>query len=150
MTPPAAVDDAIALPAGEVNVPAVPKPRAEVLAIVSILLGAAGQLVLKSALLLLAAHHADSRTFVRLVEPASGVLLGLGIYGVGTLFWIKAVSRAAISYLYPLTAISYALVALGGRFLLGENIQFGRWAGIAVITIGVAMLAASNLRGAEA
>ena len=113
------------------------KYAVEVIALTSILLGAAGQLVVKSSLLSLAIHTADLRSLF-------GILAGLAIYASGTVFWLKAVSRAAISYLYPLSACSYAVVAVGGRLLFGEHIHAGRWVGIAVITVGVAMLAGSR------
>jgi drug/metabolite transporter (DMT)-like permease len=116
----------------------------EAIALISILLGAVGQLIVKGSLLALSARHTDPRFLLRFFEPALGVLAGLAVYAVGTLFWLKAVSRAPISYLYPLSASSYAVVALGGKLLYGENIQAGRWIGIAVITLGVAMLAGSQ------
>jgi multidrug transporter EmrE-like cation transporter len=51
------------------------------------------------------------------------------------------VARASISYLYPLSASSYVLVAMGGHFMFNEQIQPSRWLGIGVITLGVGLLA---------
>jgi uncharacterized membrane protein len=73
-----------------------------------------------------------------LLQPA--VAAGLAIYGLGTLLWISAVSRRNISFLYPLTALNYVLVSVGGMVLFGENISTGRWIGIAVVVAGVALL----------
>ena len=121
------------------------KFRVELLVLVSVALGVAGQLMLKAALLLLGPHavataiERDPR-----LECAAGIGLGLCIYAAGTWFWIKAVSRAPISYLYPLSAGSYALVAVCGHALFGEIVHPWRWAGIAVITLGVALMAASG------
>ena len=123
--------------------------RPEVLAAISILLGAVGQLILKGGLRLLAANAGDPDAYARIAEPITIALLGLAVYAIGTWFWVKAVSRAVISYLYPMSALSYGVVALGGRFFFHESIQTGRWIGIAIITIGVAMLTVSNLRGIE-
>ena len=125
------------------------KVRVEFLVVASVSLGAAGQLVLKASLLLLTSHGVgmnlagDPR-----LKCAAGILFGLCVYAIGTCFWIKAVSRAAISYLYPLSAGSYALVAIGGHVLFGEMVHPWRWAGIAVTTVGVALIAASGERGA--
>jgi drug/metabolite transporter (DMT)-like permease len=116
----------------------------EAIALASILLGAIGQLIIKAALLALAANHGGPHPALHGMRPGFGVLAGLVVYGAGTLFWLKAVARAAISYLYPLSAFSYAVVAVGGKVLFGENIQTGRWVGIAVIMLGVAMLAGSQ------
>lgn len=122
--------------------------RVELLVLASVLLGAAGQLVLKAALLMNAAgwHLQLTGTNVRL-GSAAGIVIGLCVYAVGTLFWVKAVSRAAISYLYPLSACSYALVAAGGHVFFGEIVHAWRWGGIAVITLGVVLMAADRARG---
>ena len=116
----------------------------EAIALTSIFLGAIGQLTVKAGLVALPALHNDPHLMARIAGPALGICAGLAIYAAGTLFWLKAVSKAAISYLYPLTASSYALVAIGGKWIFGENIQMGRWIGIALIMLGVAMLAGSQ------
>lgn len=119
----------------------------ELLAVISIVLGAAGQLVVKGGLLLLASAGGHGLGAARITEPALTVLLGLAVYGSGICFWLRAVARARISYLYPLSALGYGVVALGGRYLFHESIQAGRWMGIGVITLGVAMLTLSEKRG---
>ena len=125
--------------------------RVEMLVLASVVFGAAGQLLLKAALLVLTpqAHNfIHSASGMARVVCIAGVLLGLGIYAAGTWFWVRAVSRAAISYLYPLSASSYMLVALGGHLLFKETVSPGRWLGILVMTAGVALLAASADRSA--
>jgi len=72
------------------------------------------------------------------LQPAT--LTGLGIYGAGTLLWIYAVSQRNISFLYPLTALTYVAVALGGKLMFGEVVSSQRWFGIGIVMIGVAML----------
>jgi drug/metabolite transporter (DMT)-like permease len=121
----------------------------ELLALGSVALGALGQLLLKASLLLVSNHRDVSMTigYARTV-CAVGIVLGLGIYAVGTLFWVRAVSRASISYLYPLSAASYAVVALFGHLLFGEIMPPWRWIGIAVMSTGVALLAADGEQGA--
>ncbi len=113
-----------------------PTIRAEWCALGSVLLASAGQLMIKFGL---------NRHAVDPALPAAWpAALGLCIYGAGTLLWIAAVSRAAISYLFPFGALSYALVALGGAALLGERVSPGRWAGIAILTLGVGLLFGSR------
>lgn len=73
-----------------------------------------------------------------LAQPA--VVAGLAIYGLGTLIWIYAVSQRNISFLYPLTALNYVIVTLGGWYWFEETIRPGRWLGIAVVVAGVALL----------
>ena len=49
-------------------------------------------------------------------------------------------SWADLSYVIPVTSIGYVLVALCGKLLLHEEISVKRWAGIALIMIGVAIV----------
>jgi len=49
-------------------------------------------------------------------------------------------SWADLSYVLPVTAIGYVLVALVGHILLDERIPMKRWAGIALIVAGVALV----------
>lgn len=124
--------------------------RPEVLAVISVVFGAIGQLIVKAALLFWNSLSVSGpANHGLLLRAFAGVLLGLLVYAAGTWFWVKAVARASISSLYPISACSYVVVAAGARFLFQENIQPARWAGIAVITLGVAMLSVSNLRGSE-
>lgn len=124
--------------------------RPEVLAVISVVFGAIGQLIVKAALLFWNGVSVNASASHGMVARALiGVVLGLVVYAGGTWFWVKAVARASISSLYPISACSYVAIAMGGRFLFKEDIQPARWAGIGVITLGVAMLSVSNLRGSE-
>ena len=49
-------------------------------------------------------------------------------------------SWADLSYVLPVTAIGYVLVALVGHALLDEQIPVKRWAGIVLIVAGVALV----------
>ncbi|MEZ5363450.1 MAG: hypothetical protein R2748_14175 [Bryobacterales bacterium] len=52
-------------------------------------------------------------------------------------------SWADLSYVVLVTAIGYGLVTLLSWALLGEHVSVARWAGVAIITVGV-MLAGST------
>jgi len=67
---------------------------------------------------------------------AAGVLLLI----VWTLARMALLSWADLSYVLPVTSIGYALVAILGRVFLGEQISLTRWAGIALIMGGVALV----------
>jgi len=49
-------------------------------------------------------------------------------------------SWADLSYVLPVTSIGYVLVAIAGKVLLHEQISNKRWAGIALIMMGVALV----------
>jgi drug/metabolite transporter (DMT)-like permease len=57
------------------------------------------------------------------------------------IFWIISdlalLSRADLSFVLPVTASAYVLVALGGHFFLHDHISWQRWMGILLITGGV-------------
>ncbi len=50
---------------------------------------------------------------------------------------LALLSRADLSFVLPVTASAYVLVALGGHFLLRDHISWERWTGIVLITVGV-------------
>lgn len=112
----------------------------------SIVLGAWGQILLKQGIarvgpLLLGAHGAG-----RLVVAATRggrLLAGLALYGVSAVLWLFGLSRVDLSYAYPLLALNMVLVTLGARFVLGERVSRLRWAGVALIAAGIALVAAS-------
>jgi drug/metabolite transporter (DMT)-like permease len=119
-------------------------------AVGAILLASCGHLLIKLGLTIGAGRPASGllvRIGQYLAEP--WVLVGLMIYATGTVLWIYAVSQRQISFLYPLTALTYAIVAVGGRLIFGEVISPGRWLGIAVVVAGVAMLQLSETGARE-
>jgi len=46
-------------------------------------------------------------------------------------------SRVDLSYVLPVTSISYVLTALMGKFLLHEPVSTERWIGIGLVVLGV-------------
>lgn len=111
-------------------------------ALMAVLFASSGHLLIKFGLIASAPSAAGLNLFARigryLLQPT--IAAGLGIYGLGTLFWISAVSRREISILYPITALNYVMVTMGGKFLFGETVSAMRWLGIAVVVTGVALL----------
>lgn len=111
----------------------------------AVVLASAGHLLIKLGLTGIA-NGAASSLLMRIAHFLSQpwVLAGLAIYALGTALWIYAVSHRHISFLFPLTALTYAIVAVGGKVMFGEVISAGRWLGIGVVVIGVAMLQLSD------
>jgi drug/metabolite transporter (DMT)-like permease len=48
-----------------------------------------------------------------------------------------------VSFAIPVTALSYAVGALGARLFLGEQVSGARWAGVLLVCLGVALVSAS-------
>jgi multidrug transporter EmrE-like cation transporter len=70
-----------------------------------------------------------------------GVLLGLGLYGLGTLLWLTALSRVDVSQAYPFVGLGFVLTAILGYMCFGEPLTAERIAGIFVVIGGVWLVA---------
>ncbi len=68
------------------------------------------------------------------------VALGVGLLILWTLTHMALLSWADLSYVMPVTAVSYVVTALSARFFLGETVSPMRWAGIVLITSGVTLV----------
>jgi drug/metabolite transporter (DMT)-like permease len=68
------------------------------------------------------------------------VALGVALLILWLMSRMTLLSWADLSYVLPVTSVGYVLVALVGRFLLNEQITVRRWAGIALIMSGVALV----------
>lgn len=69
------------------------------------------------------------------------VLAGVVCLAVFFFLYLAALSWADLSFVMPLTAMSYIFAALLARFLLKEDVSWFRWAGTAVITLGIIFIA---------
>jgi uncharacterized membrane protein len=75
---------------------------------------------------------------------------------VGTLLLIvffvlfsAALSWADLSFVLPATAFGYVLNVAAGNYFLAESVSNRRWAGAAIITLGVLFVSRSGERAAE-
>lgn len=75
----------------------------------------------------------------------------LGIASLITFFvaYMLALSWADYSFVQPASSLAYAVVALLGYWMLGEQVSPLRWAGIAVICAGVFVVGRTNPRTTE-
>lgn len=79
---------------------------------------------------------ASPADYVRaLINP--WVLAGSCTLAVWMISELALLSRADLTFVLPVTASAYVLIAIAGHFFLGDQISWQRWLGIAVISIGV-------------
>ena len=71
------------------------------------------------------------------------ILFGLFCYGLGFMVWLIVLSKAEVSYAYPLISLGYVFTAILARVLFGEAVGLTRLAGIFVTCIGVFLIARS-------
>lgn len=64
-------------------------------------------------------------------------IVGISVLLIWMLSDLALLSRADLSFVLPVTASAYVLVALLGHFLLSDRISWVRWSGIVLITLGV-------------
>lgn len=65
-----------------------------------------------------------------------GVTLLIGFF----IMYLTALSRLDLSYVLPMTASTYILTALFAWLVLGESVSINRWAGTAVVSIGILLV----------
>lgn len=100
-----------------------------------VLLNAAAQLLLK------AGTNAMPLGLRLAIEPH--ILGGLACYVVSVVVWVIALSRVPVSIAYPMLSIGYVVNAIAAWWLLGEAVTPMRLAGIAIIVVGVFVVARS-------
>lgn len=69
------------------------------------------------------------------------VILGLIFYAVGTIFWLTALSKAELSFAYPMLSLGYVLIFFLSWILLDEKVSLLRFSGIALICLGLFLVA---------
>ena len=65
------------------------------------------------------------------------LLLGVALQAAFFAMYLTLLSRAQVSQVLPMTALDYVVVALLARLILAEAVTPARWAGIALIVVGV-------------
>jgi drug/metabolite transporter (DMT)-like permease len=98
-----------------------------------------------------AKNWAPADVFQILVKILTSGYIWLGIASLFTFFiaYMLVLTWADYSYVQPASSFSYAVVALLSYFLLGEVVSPLRWAGIAVICIGVFIVGRTPPRTTE-
>ena len=71
-------------------------------------------------------------------------LVGFACYGVSLVVWIIALTRVPVTIAYPMLSIGYIVNALLARVWLGETFSSTGWWGIALICVGVTLVARSQ------
>ncbi len=98
-----------------------------------------------------AKNWAPADVFQILLKILASGYIWLGILSLFTFFiaYMLVLTWADYSYVQPASAFSYAVVALLSYFLLGEVVPPLRWAGIAVICVGVLVVGRTPPRTTE-
>ena len=66
--------------------------------------------------------------------------IGVGLMTIGFFSLLAILSFDNVSFVVPVTALGYVAGALGGRFFLGEQVNWRRWTGILLVCVGVTLV----------
>jgi drug/metabolite transporter (DMT)-like permease len=113
---------------------------------IALILGVAGQLILKEGagkldVTMTGATGIFALIWRMLTNPQ--IFLGLVCYGISSIFWILVLKEKPLSMVYPLIGSTYILVVLFAWLIRGEVVSLVRWVGAAVITLGVILISKS-------
>ena len=101
--------------------------------LLSALLGAIGQIFYKYA----SNNLHDVSSF--LLNPF--LYIGIGFYGIGLIFMLKALRRGELTVIYPIMATSFIWVCFMSPFFFStDSMNPMKWVGIAIIVLGVSLV----------
>ena len=115
-----------------------------ILILIDVILNVTGQLSLKYGMSKIGNFSLSLSTLPPVFLKAATnlhVLFGLLCYGLGFMVWLIVLSKAEVSYAYPLISLGYVLTAVLAWMLLGEALSENRLVGIIVICLGVFLIA---------
>jgi len=72
------------------------------------------------------------------------VWFGLVIFGLSAIVWLIVLSRASLSFAYPFASLTYVIIVLFDRFVLGQDIPSIRYLGVALIVAGIVLISRTH------
>ena len=115
--------------------------------IVAIVSQAIGNVYLTKAMKTVTSAGADD-LMTTILRAASNPTLWLGTALLIVFFalYSAALSWADLSFVLPATAFGYVLNVAAGHYFLNESVSPARWAGSAIIMLGVVLVSRSGVR----
>jgi multidrug transporter EmrE-like cation transporter len=113
-----------------------------VLILVSVLLSASAQIMMKAGMSSAAVQHAllsgqTTSTIILAIAMSPLVLLGLLSFGFSAVAWLFVLSRIAVSQAYPFVALGIVATSVAGHFIFKEGLDIYRALGVGLVVIGV-------------
>jgi drug/metabolite transporter (DMT)-like permease len=122
--------------------------------IVGLIFESAGVILLKKGMLHIGDMHGINAAEILRVAKAGAVnpqiLLGVFFEALFFLCLVILMSKSDISFLWPLTALSFVFATFAAIIFLGERVSPVRWIGVILIVIGAAFISYSqHMKGAS-
>src|SRR5262244_1687899 len=127
--------------------------KTAVILILAITSQAAGNVYLTKAMKAVTSNGSATTDLIASAAHAASnpmVWLGTALLLVFFLLYSAALSWADLSFVLPATAFGYVLNVAAGYYFLNEAVSPARWAGSAIITMGVILVSRSGSRTIEA
>ncbi len=109
----------------------------------SVILVVIAELLLKTGVNSISASSKSLPHFFMSALSSPFVLIGLLLIGLSSLVWIVTLSKTNLSYAYPFISVGYIATAIFSVIFFNEPHSWLKWAGIAVISMGVVLLSRS-------
>ena len=84
---------------------------------------------------------------LRAVATTPTVWLGLVLFGLSAVVWLGVLSRVSLSFAYPFASLTYVVIVVVDRFVLGQSVPSARWVGVAAIVAGILVIARTSAHG---
>jgi uncharacterized membrane protein len=92
-------------------------------------------------------HGYNAAEIFRVVKAGAmnpQILLGVFFEALFFLCLLLLMSKSDISFLWPLTALSFVFATFAAMWFLGESVSIVRWFGVILIVIGAAFISYSE------
>jgi multidrug transporter EmrE-like cation transporter len=110
----------------------------------SVSLNASAQLLMRKGMLKIGEVSICTASLLKILPQMAGNIflwLSLLCYGISILSWMLVLSKVEVSFAYAFSSLGFILVTIMGAVFLQEQITPLRVIGIAVICIGVILIA---------
>jgi len=118
--------------------------------LLSVVLAAVAQLTLKYGMNQVTHNGAQPLVLGSPAQTASRIAsvpmvwLGLVIFALSAVVWLVVLSRASLSFAYPFASLTYVIIVLFDRFVLGQDIPSIRYLGVALIVAGIVLVSRTH------
>ena len=72
------------------------------------------------------------------------VWVGLVIFALSAVVWLIVLSKASLSFAYPFASLTYVIIVLFDRFVLGQDIPSIRYLGVGFIVAGIVLISRTH------
>ncbi|MBI2415252.1 MAG: EamA family transporter [Candidatus Kerfeldbacteria bacterium] len=112
--------------------------------IINAVISAAAQVVLKIGVNRIGSVSVD-RSLDFFVQAATSpyVLTGTGLYVLSLALWLVILTKASVSFAYPIMSLAYVFGLVFAMLFLGERVVPWQWAGVGCIILGTYLIAHS-------